>query len=138
MLQKALLCWSEAGNRPYEYLQEEGLYDDFMTALSKSSCHLETKLYRGTHRHSELLIGDILTYEYPTSWSSSHSVALRFIEKTENPVMLELLPENNSIQAIENILNRRNEHEFILFPLKLRVVKKDFDGKITVLQCQQN
>lgn len=62
----------------------------FNNLLLGSQIDSNTKLYRGTRRHSDLNVGDILDYKYPTSWSLNYDTALAFIDPKGWFIMPEL------------------------------------------------
>ena len=139
MLRKILEDWDQAGERPYKVLQELGYYDYFMDFLGEQEIYLSDCLYRGTVRHYDLLIGDILDYNYPTSWTSDYQIASYFIEDSPKQVILELCPaidENNEEIPINGILNQYNsydEQEAILHPQILIVSEIRYDGFIKII-----
>ena len=123
-LEEALTLWDQSGEKPYQVLKDEGLYDFFMEVLSKSYIEVPT-LYRGTRRHSEKKTGDIITYDEPSSWTVDREVALRFVEEEEVPVILRLI-SLEPIRAIENTFNSYGEKEYVVYPLKLKIVKTKY------------
>lgn len=137
MLKLILQTWDQAGERPYEVLQQEGLYDDLLRVLDSSPIVLDQHIFRGTKRHSELDVGDVLNYPYATSWSKSFDNALYFVEEEETPVILSLF-SYNSINAIYNHYNSYGENEAIVQPITLRVTNKARIGKITILELTPN
>ncbi len=48
MLKLILQTWDQAGERPYEVLQQEGLYDDLLRVLDSSPIVLDQHIFRGT------------------------------------------------------------------------------------------
>lgn len=127
----AFELWDQAGERPYEVLKEEGLYDDFMKALNSTSYNLQFPLYRGTIRHSEKVVGDVIDYVEPSSWSSNPENASRFILEAENPVLLQLVTQG-LVKAVENPKNTYGEEEFILYPCQLQIVSKHIEEMSTI------
>lgn len=122
-LTNALELWDQAGDRPYEVLQEEGVYDDFMKYLGSASYIIEKPLFRGSSRHAELKAGDILQYSYPTSWSLDKTAAARFIGEVNTPVII-ILTSDKPIKGVKNYSNTYKEEEVIVYPIKVRVVNK--------------
>nr|WIL04003.1 hypothetical protein Clen_73 [Cedratvirus lena] len=120
-LKKMLKIWSEAGERPYEVIWEEGFHDEFMDILSSSTLDTKHNIYRGTMRHLNLEVGDDFTYTYPTSWSASVKVATNFI----SPGKVIFCIEPSPLVALSNPHNSYNEEEFILYPLAFKVSKKE-------------
>ena len=55
-LKEALSYWYQAGERAYEVLIEQGLYENFLAHLQKQSFMIEGNSYRGTRRHFQLEI----------------------------------------------------------------------------------
>jgi len=133
MLNKALSYWNEAGERPYEVLIEEGLYDYFITHIQKQSLLIEGNIYRGTKRHFQLKIGETLRYENPTSWTTNFEIAKRFIEGVDKPVIL-VLSSFQPLKAIFNYNNTYQEEEVIIDTMTLRVINKDQNDKLTILE----
>ena len=91
----------------------------------------QTKLYyRGTGRHQELRRGDILKYDYPTSWTADQEIAESFVEGVEDPVIL-ILDAVGTIRGIHNYMNTYDEAELILGPVSLEVLNRgEVDGYI--------
>ena len=118
-----LELWDQAGEQPYEVLKEEGLLDEFLKRLDKTYYDLSKHLFRGTHRHYEKSIGDVIVYDYPSSWSSSDKVAQRFIDGEDHKVILRFIT-TGLIKAVENTKNSYDEQEFILHPMLLSIVGK--------------
>lgn len=112
-----LMIWSEAGERPYEVLWEQGFHDEFMDMLASSTLSIKHNIYRGTMRHLDLQVGDAFTYTYPTSWSQDIKVATNFI----NPGHVILCLEPCSLRALSNPYNGYGEEEFILYPANFQV-----------------
>lgn len=133
MLKLILQTWDQAGERPYEVLKQEGLYDVLLRVLNSSPIVLDQSIFRGTKRHSELDVGDDLNYPYATSWSKSFDNALNFVEEEETPVILSLF-SYNPINAIYNHYNSYGENEAIVQPITLRVTNKARIGKMTILE----
>ena len=94
---------------------------------------IDKYIFRGTRRHAELNVNDPLAYLYPTSWSSQFQNAYNFIEEEENPVVLSFF-SSVPVKGLYNQYNSYGENEIILYPLILRVTKKDKVGKITMLE----
>nr|WIL02946.1 hypothetical protein Cbor_119 [Cedratvirus borely]WIL03407.1 hypothetical protein Cplu_114 [Cedratvirus plubellavi] len=117
ILEKMLRIWDQAGERPYEVLMEQGLYDEFMSILSSSTICTEDLIYRGTMRHLDLQVGDRFTYSYPTSWTADIKVATNFIE----PGRAILCIEPSCLRALPNPYNSYGEEEFILYPASFQV-----------------
>jgi len=132
-LQKALGYWAEAGEKPYEVLIEEGIYDFFIDHLLNSSLKLNGCIYRGTRRHADLEIGEKLLYTYPTSWTYNKNIAKLFVEESQNGVIL-ILCSKNPIQAIENHQNSHGEDELVVNPLSLEIVNKYEDNGLIILE----
>lgn len=120
----ALQLWEQAGEQPYQVLVEQGLDQDFLEALYSSEIILEEPIFRGTRRHQELVVGSLLHYLQPTSWSGTLSNALHFVEEEQRPVVLSLTSEG-PVHAIYNTQNTYGEDEFILAPILLQVVARD-------------
>lgn len=112
-----LMLWDQAGERPYEVLIQEGLYDEFMDILSSSSICTNANIYRGTMRHLDLQVGDFFTYDYPTSWTKNIKVATNFID----PGQVILCIKPSCLKALPNPYNSYGEEEFILHPTKFQV-----------------
>ncbi|CAH6419669.1 Hypothetical protein HVR_LOCUS744 [uncultured virus] len=125
-----LSVWDRAGERPYEALREESLYDDFINYLSEQHEVLEWTIYRGTRRHNELEVGDTLNYQYPTSWSTGFDIARKFIDKIPNSFILSLTSETQ-LSMIYNYCNSYREDEVILAPYTLKIVGKHKEGDLT-------
>lgn len=119
-MDELLKIWSEAGERPYELLQELNRYEEFLDYLNKSI--LNIKIYRGTTRHKELEVNDTLTYLYATSWSFDFEVAKKFIQHDENGVILVL--ELNNIKGVINNNNSYDEKEVVIAPNEFKVINK--------------
>lgn len=132
MLKHILQLWDQAGERPYEVLQEEGLYDDFIRYLDASSLSIPYPIFRGTRRHADLKINDLLSYGYPTSWSNSYDKAFNFVESGDTPVILSFTSVS-PVRALLNPYNSYNEEEVIIHPITLRVTNKYTRGKTTVI-----
>lgn len=129
-MQNLLQLWEQAGERPYEVLIKEGVYDTFLSYLNSSYIKINEPIFRGTQRHQELKEGDILNYKYSTSWSDNFDNAFRFVEEEEDPVIFSLIP-NKKIKGVFNPYNTYGENEFIIYPIVLKVVKRyDFDNYI--------
>ena len=133
LLEEVLSYWDQAGQRPYEVLIEQGLYEFFLGQLEKASLMLENKIYRGTGRHSQLGVGDILLYTYPTSWTYDLDTAKLFVEELPNGVIL-VFSSDQPIKAIENHKNTYREDEVIIHPLNLKVIKKYEKKGLTILE----
>lgn len=133
MSEEALLLWSQAGERPYEVLKEQELFESFMKYLIGCSYLIKNYLYRGTRRHSELKIGEILNYTYPTSWTTRFENATNFVQEIGSPVIISL-SSKETLRGLENYKNTYGEYEVILYPLILKVVNKYHKGKFIVLQ----
>ena len=129
----ALQMWDQAGERPYELLKEHNLLDILINSIFEESFSLEEPIYRGTRRHSQLEIGDILKYDYPTSWSIEKSIAEKFNDEELTPVIIEL-SSNNSIHALYNHLNSYQEFEVIVNPISLIVNDKYMENNTTILK----
>ena len=128
-LTNALELWDQAGDRPYEVLQEESVYDAFMKHLESCSYVITKALFRGSSRHADLEMGDILDYKYPTSWSLDKIAATRFIAEAKMPVII-LLTSSKPIRALENHSNTYNESEVVVHPLKVCVVRKYMENNL--------
>ncbi len=129
-MRRLLELWEQAGERPYEVLIEEGLYDEFLRELNSSLVQLDGSLLRGTRRHQELTKGRSLDYTYPTAWSTSFESAFHFVEEEERPVILSL-SSKRPIKGVFNPYNTYQEEEVILAPLRLRVTERyDYDDYI--------
>ena len=123
-LDDILLIWSYAGERPYEIVPE--YFSDLM-----EETYLEDAIYRGTRRHHNLQVGDVLEYDYPTSWTHDLDVAKRFIEGEHN-IILRYWGE--SIKGVYNHRNTYHEDEFIVAPHSFIVTEKfDIDNEHTML-----
>src|SRR5574337_330139 len=114
-IEKVLEAWNYAGEQPYQVLIDLGWYDNFLQYLQTQRYKINDGIYRGTRRHSELEIGDKLTYHYPTSWSLDIDVASEFISDIPNSVIL-VFNYTQSVIAIPNHKNTYSEHEVILYP----------------------
>lgn len=112
-----LKIWDQAGERPYEVLQEEGLYDEFMDILSSSILCTKYNIYRGTMRHLNIRVGDEFIYTYPTSWTQNIKVATNFI----SPGHVIFCIEPSCLRALPNTYNSYGEEEFILYPTSFQV-----------------
>lgn len=112
-----LELWSQAGDRPYEVLIKEGLYDQFLEILNSLSYHIEDKLYRGLYQCSEIRIDN----EYPTSWSLDMETALNFTNREVGSTVL-CLSSDHSICAIESDNDYYQENEVVIAPINLRIV----------------
>ena len=116
----ALQLWDQAGEMPYEVLQERGLLDGFVQFLKKSKLKVGT-IFRRTSCHRELEVGQQLEYLYPTSWTSSLENASYFVEHSDDPnVVILCLIANKELQAIYN--RRKN-----IFPIHM--YEKNMYGK---------
>ena len=122
-LEELLLIWDQAGERPYEVLQELGKYDRFLDYLDEGQIQLGQPLYRGTRRHQELQRGDVLKYYYATSWSSDQEIAERFVDGTINPVIL-IFSSTDVNRGIHNYMNTYDEGEVIFAPFNLLVTDR--------------
>ncbi|QIN54242.1 hypothetical protein [Cedratvirus kamchatka] len=111
-LKTILKIWSEAGERPYEVIWEEGFHDEFMDTLASSFIRTHKPIYRGTVRHKDLNVGDGFVYTYPTSWSGNIKVATNFISPGDIIFSIEPSP----LVALPNPYNTYGEEEFILYP----------------------
>jgi hypothetical protein len=127
-----LQTWDQAGQRPYLVLQELGLYDQLLQMLNDSKMNFSDSIFRGTVRHFDLQPGDVLNYEYATSWSDNLPNAMNFVDGTATPVILKFTSERE-IGAVPNHCNTYDENEVIIEPLRLRVVKRKFINSITFL-----
>lgn len=133
LLEETLSYWDQAGERPYEVLREQGLYEFFIAQLSKQSLVIEGKIYRGTKRHFQLEIGETLLYTYPSSWTYDLEIAHRFVDGEANQVIL-VLSSIQPIKAIENSQNSYGEDEVIIHPITLRVINKYRENEFTILE----
>ena len=126
-LRLALELWDSAGENPYEVLQEEGLYDFFMSVLNEQKLVLNCPLYRGTVRHSESNVGDKINYVYPKSWTASFEMGSEFIkigtEGYKGAVILRFTSKN-PVKGIPNPYNSNNEDEVVLAPMTLLITRK--------------
>lgn len=131
-----LQTWDQAGERPYEVLKELGMFEFLMKKLSESSFDLDDIiLYRGSSRNQELNIGDIKTYEYPTSWSFSKKVACNFIDGCENKVIF-CLSGDRILKAIVNRYNSYGEEEVIIAPFQVMIESKRIKDGIIYLESK--
>ncbi len=137
MLKLILQTWDQAGERPYEVLQHEGLYDDFLRFLYSSSILIDQHIFRGTKRHSDLNIGDLLNYSYPSSWSTSFDNAFNFVEEEQSPVVLSFFSPS-PVNALYNPYNSYNENEVIIQPIILRITNKEKINGTTILEVTPN
>lgn len=130
-----MLClWEQAGPRPHEVLQEEGVYDTFVDILRTSPLDLDQAVFRGTYRHSELDVGDLLDYsDAPKAWSLSAKVAHRFVDRTPTPVILRLESPRYGLLHMDSFYG---EEECILPPAQYRVVKRDVTAGVTHLMVE--
>ena len=133
MLKQILQYWDQAGERPYEVLQEKGLYDDFLKYLESSSLIITDAVYRGTSRRGYLKKGDLFTYPYPTSWSYSYQAAYNFVEEEDNPVILSFYTPY-PFKGLVNNYNTYSEQEIILAPMTLQVIDVIKKGKVTLIK----
>lgn len=122
-LSKMLFYWDQAGERPYQLFKDMKIYDKFIQYLD-ISCYINENIYRGTRRHQELEINDILDYQYPTSWSLNQNIAENFIIGVETPVLL-IYSSENAIKGLKNEYGMNDEEEFILYPSKLKIISKE-------------
>lgn len=129
----ALQLWDQAGERPYEVLIHEGVYEPFMNYLESQSYYLDDTIFRGTQRHGELNIGDNLEYTYPTSWSTLFNSAYNFVYQEPFPVILSLYSKK-PLKAISNQENTYKESEIILYPISLVVINKYIQDKVIILE----
>ena len=120
-----LQLWNYAGERPYEVLIQEGVYDQFVDHLKSQTYDFDQDeyIYRGTRRHSELEIGGVLEYTYPTSWTLDRDMSMRFIEGESNGVIL-AFRSDQPIMAMYNEENSYEELEVIVYPITLIVIAK--------------
>lgn len=127
--------WAEAGERPHEVFIEEGIFHDFMDMLALQNIVIDDDyIFRGTRRHEELSIGDILKYEKPTSWSTQEKIATFFIDECVNKVLLIL--KNCKLVGSINEANYgcgHKEDEIVLAPRDLKVVDKQIKGDVVYL-----
>ena len=129
-IEELLRIWDQAGERPYEVLQELGVYDEFLQYLNESQVLPTQPIYRGTLRHQELQQDDLLEYTYPTSWSSSENIAKNFISEMPDPVIL-VFSANELVNGVYNTENTYDEREVILAPIIFTVIdRQDIDGYI--------
>ena len=119
-MQPLLQLWDQAGERPYEVLIEEGVYDEFLRYLDSSRVYLDGPIFRGTRRHQGLVKGDLLDYGYPTAWTTRVETAFNFVQGEERPVIL-ALSSNELVKGIDNPYNTYGENEVVLAPITLRV-----------------
>jgi hypothetical protein len=139
LLIQCLQLWDQAGQRPYEVLIEEDVYDFFLDVLDHASYNLEDNpiseyLYRGTSKNN-IEIGTIITYDHPSSWSESYEVAERFIiPPGKNPIRTILcLTSETPLRAIYNFENSYEESEVIVAPIRLEIFDKDIDEENNIL-----
>jgi hypothetical protein len=126
-----LLVWSESGERPFEVIKEMGKEDEFLYFVSKYKV-LARSFYRGTLRHGELQVGDILDYTYPTSWSLSKDSAMNFIEESGEGVLLVVI--EGTYCGVENTSSYyKNEREVILAPAKFIVIERSVTNGVVTL-----
>ena len=131
-LEEILQTWDQAGERPYEVLKELNMLETLMDKLNRSNFQLDESiiLYRGSSRNQELVINDVKIYEYPTSWTFSEDIALRFVDDCENRVIFRLSGER-ILNALENNHNSYGEEEVIIAPFNVTITSKDIiDGVI--------
>lgn len=128
-MKKLLQLWAQAGERPYEVLFEQGVYCDFLGYLNSSRMRLDSSIFRGTRRHQELVIGNLLDYTYPTSWSTRVEIAFNFVEEEKRPVILSFTSDQ-PVGWVCNPYNAYEENEIILAPTLLivtsRIEMRDF------------
>jgi hypothetical protein len=128
-LEEILRVWDQAGERPHELLQEMGLYPQLLAALRTQSAG-PRRVYRGTVRHAELVVGDTLVYDRPTSWSVARDKAALFIENSTIPTPTSCSPPRTvmlSLRAARVLPNPHNsygEEEAILPPSVLIVTQR--------------
>ena len=144
----ALQLWDQAGEMPYEVLQERGLLDGFVQFLKKSKLKVGT-IFRRTSCHRELEVGQQLEYLYPTSWTSSLENASYFVEHSDDPnVVILCLIANKELQAIynrrKNIFpihmyekNMYGKKEVIIHPIVLTVTEKQYKGNVCMLWVEE-
>ena len=132
-LEYALRLWDQAGERPSEVLEEEGLLDFFLEQLERSRYDLsQVTLYRGGTRNQELQKYNVKDYNYISSWSLSKEIASYFFEGADTKVMF-VLNGPGAIHALENHYNTYNELEVIVAPIKLVVTSRVVIDSITYL-----
>lgn len=134
LLNHCLQLWDQAGERPYEVLKQENLYDQFMNYIKDLEINNIGNLFRGTRRHSELNIGDKITYDYPSSWSESYENSLNFVAEETIPVIIKLNTNKNKLFGIYNNQNSYNEKEYILYPFETTIKNKYLSDNIIVLE----
>jgi hypothetical protein len=136
-LNHALQLWDQAGERPYEVLIQEHLYERFIRVLESQQFKLTYTIFRGTARHSELDTGDKLLYPYPTSWSSSFGCAKQFIEEVKWPVISSLNQNLNiTIKALFNNQNTYNEKEIIIAAITFKILSKEILEGIIIFEVE--
>lgn len=118
-----LSTWEQAGERPYEVLDAEGLLPTLHDYLIKNNIIIPNPIYRGTYRHFELQPNDIHKYEYITSWTESMDVAKNFIEDMEHQVIF-CLTSDKPLNALYNYKNLYNEKEYIIAPINIKITQK--------------
>jgi hypothetical protein len=128
----ALQLWDQAGERPYEVLIKENLYDSFLEHIKNMEIDHDGFLYRGTRRHSELNIGDKFVYNYPTSWSTNYDNASNFVEQKQ--VIIKLNVNANKVFGIYNDQNSYGEKEYILCKFETTIKNKYGDGNFIILE----
>ncbi len=130
LLKNILLTWDQAGDQPYEAIKEDG-YEEALLSILASSKWIG-KIYRGTHRHGELNIGDTLNYDHPTSWTTSMNIASNFVEYCDQKNIF-ILDQKEPINAIQNNYNTYGENEVIVNSISLKVIDKTIDGNYTFI-----
>lgn len=135
LLRNCLQLWDQAGERPYEVLKEENLYDVFLDHIKNIEVDDVEHLYRGTKRHSDLNIGDKISYTYPSSWSSSYNNAKNFVDEENIKVIIKLNVSNNKLFGIYNDYNSYDEKEYIMYPFTLTITNKYVVNNVIVFEC---
>ena len=123
--------WSEYGEKPHEIFKTD-IHDYTIQEFSRDIDRPLNviPLYRFTTKSYK--IGDIIELDIPTSWSTNLEILGYMAEPYETKTFLQI---NNTSRGIDNYMsNYPEEEEYILTPMKLKIVNKHDDiANVTIL-----
>ena len=130
LFEKTLKLWSDWGERPHQLFDIADLdgytLDKFIEDLNET-INIGSGLYRYIIRKTPPVVGDVILFSSPTSWSLSHTVCEYMAEEIENAYILCLIQspysELNYVTGIYNAFNQFNEDEFIVIPFSVKVIQ---------------